>query len=594
MNKFLSLRRVLAIVAVLVAAWLLYPLVFNTPKPRAPEEVFVRIDAAPNSFNTYLSAGHGPSNFVARQTFQSLSDLDPATLKMKPMLVKSIPTVYQVKDGPHKGEFAYDFEILPEAVWDNNSPVTGNDVVFTCKIIAHPTLPTKAFGGFFEYLSGIDVDAANPKKFTVYFRQFYILSLESICNVPIFPIYNYDPSNRMGNVPLADFLDTSKIALLTADPNLKAFADEFSQAKFTNDPNAISGSGPYRMEVMNEQGTIMVKKQNWWGDKLVEQYPMLSAYPKKLVYKVVKDDATLENLIKADGLDLVGGSITPSKFLEMKANDSLAARFNFFTLGTTQFNRWLLNLRNPILADIQVRRALRHIVDYDYLINQVQRGLAVRIVSPMPPTKPYYAKNQPLPDFNIPKAKEILAQAGWTDTDKNGILDKVIDGKLQQLSFKLLVATSVKTNELLGNSLKETARQAGMELVIVSADLSVMSADTRSGNYDSALLGVLLFPGLLEYYQRYHSKSLSPAGDNRAGYVSAKADQLIEAIRTEPDETKRNALYLQIQQVFYDEVPEIELYAPLQRIIINKKFVKGIESENRPGYYEHFARINPE
>ena len=593
MNKFFSLRRVLAIVALLVAAWLLYPIVTGKKKPRAPEEVFVRIDSAPNNFNTFMSGGHAPSTFVSRQTFQTLGDLDPKTLEMKPVLIKTIPTVRMVQDGSRKGSFAYDFEILPEAAWDNGSHVTANDVAFTFKLVFHPGLPA-VYQGYLKQLSGIDIDPANPKKFSMYFSSFYMLSLETLCSTPIYPAYNYDPANRLTNIPLADFLDTAKTATFAADAGLKAFVEEFSQAKFANDPNAISGSGPYRLEVMNEQGAILVKKQNWWGDKLVEQYPMLSAYPKKLVYKLVKDDLTLENMIKSGELDLVGGVITPTKFLEMKANDSLAAKFDFFTLGTTQYNRWVLNHRNPILADVQVRQALTHVVDYDYFVSQVQRGLAVRIAVPMPPDRPYYAKDIPLPDFNIAKAKTLLAQAGWVDTDGNGILDKVINGKRQQLSFRLMAAMAIKTNELIANSLKETARQAGIDLVVTSVDLSIMSADTRNGNYDSALLGVALFPGQIEYYQRFHSKSLSPAGDNRAGYISAKADGLIEAIRTEPDIAKRNALYLQAQQVFYDEIPEVVLFAPLQRIIISKKFVPGMESANRPGYYEQFARMKAE
>jgi ABC-type transport system substrate-binding protein len=187
----------------------------------------------------------------------------------------------------------------------------------------------------------------------------------------------------------------------------------------------------------------------------------------------------------------------------------------------------------------------------------------------------------------------LLADAGWADTDGNGILDKVIHGKKEQLSFRLMASMAIKTNELFANSLKETARQAGIDLVVSNTDLAVMSKDTRSGNFDSALLGVALYPGQIEYYQRLHSKSLAPAGDNRAGYVSAKADRLIEAIRTEPDVAKRNELYLQIQQLFAEEIPEIVLFAPLQRIIISKKFEPGIESPNRPGYYEHFARIKP-
>ncbi len=593
MNKFLSLRRVLAIVALLVAAWLLYPIVFGKKKPRAPEEVLVRIDSAPNNLNLFMNGGHAPSTFVSRQMFPSLGDLDPKTLVMKPMLVKAIPEVRIVADGPRKGQFAYDFEIIPEAAWDNGTPVTANDVAFTFKLVFLPGLPA-IFRGYLTQLSGIEIDPANPKKFSFYFSSFYMLSNETVCSTPIYPAYNYDPNNRLANILLSDLLDPSKTATLSADENLKAFVAEFGQAKYVNDPNAVSGCGPYRLELMNEQGVVLVKKQNWWGDKVAEQYPMLAAHPKKLIYKVVKDDLSLENMIKNGQLDLIGGVITPTKFLEMKANDSLNTKYDFFTVGTTQYNRWVLNHRNPILADVQVRRALTHVVDYDYFVNQVNRGLAVRISSPMPPDRPYYAKNLALPDFNIAKARALLEKAGWTDTDGNGILDKVINGTRQQLSFKLMAATAVKTNELFANSLKESARQAGIDLVVASTDLSVMSADTRSGNYDSALLGVALFPGQIEYYQRFHSKSLSPAGDNRAGYISAKADSLIEAIRVQPDVAKRNDLYLQVQQVFYDEIPEIVLFAPLQRIIISKKFVPGLESANRPGYYEQFARMKPE
>lgn len=590
MNKIFTLRRILALLVILVAAWLLYPLINKKNKVRPPEEVLVRIDSAPNNLNIFMNGGHAPSSFVSRQTFMTLGDLDPQTLEMKPTLITQIPTVRTVADGPYKGHFAYDFEIIPEAVWDNGTPITGMDVAFTLKIVFHPGLPA-SYRGYLTQMSGMDIDPNNPKKFTVYLSSFYMLSLETLCSTPIYPAYQYDAANRMTNIPIADFLDTAQTARLAADPNMKAFLDEFNQPKFANDPNAISGSGPYRMEVMNEQGAVFVKKQNWWGDQVADKYPMLAVYPKKLVYKVVKDDVTLENMIKKGELDLIGGLINPANFLAMKDNDSLTLRYNFLTLGTTQYNRWVLNHRNPILADVAVRRALRHLVDYDYMVNQVQRGMAVRITNPMPPNRPYYAKNLPEPDFNVAKAKEILAQDGWADTNGDGILDKTINGKQTPLGFRLLAATSAKTNELIANRLKETLRQAGIELVIVSADLALMSADTRSGNYDSALLGVALFPGNIEYYQRFHSKSLSPAGDNRASYVSAEADRLIEAIRTEPDNAKRNDLYLQVQQVFYDEIPEIPLFAPLQRVIISKKFEPGIESENRPGYYEQYARL---
>lgn len=593
MNKFLTPRRLLIGVALLVLAWLLYPLVIGKKEARDPEEVYIRMDAPPTNLNVFLAAGHGPSSTITRQIFHTLGDADPKTLELKPWIIQSIPDVRVVQDGPRKDQFAYDFAIIPEAAWDNGSPVTGHDVAFTLKVVLHPDFPA-SYRSYLTSLSGMEIDPSDPKKFTIFFRSYYILALEALCGTPILPAYHFDPNQRMAQVPFADFLDTAKTKILIADPNLDAFEKEFADAKFVNDPNSVIGSGPYRLQVMNEQGAILVKKPNWWGDKVMGKYPLLQAYPKKLVYKVVSDDLTMENMIKGGQLDLVGGSINPAKFIEWREIDSLKARYNFITKGYVQYSRWLLNHKNPILADPLVRKALSHVVDYEYLINKVQRGLAERIAASLVPNKAFYHKNLTPPDFNIAKAKELLASAGWADSDNDGFVDKVMNGKKQNLSFKILVPAPSKTNELMSASLKETCKQAGIDLQIVSLDIGTMNMDTKAGNYDSALQGLTSNPGLVDFYTRFHSKSLATAGDNRANYVSADADRLIEAIRAEPDVNKRNQSYFALQELLAQDLPEIPMYAPLQRIIIAKKFDPEVATEMRPGFYEQFARMRAE
>ena len=57
------------------------------------------------------------------------------------------------------------------------------------------------------------------------------------------------------------------------------------------DPNSIGGSGAYKFtQWVTNQQVILTKKENWWGDKLADKYPLLTANLKKLVYKVVKDE----------------------------------------------------------------------------------------------------------------------------------------------------------------------------------------------------------------------------------------------------------------------------------------------------------------
>lgn len=549
--------------------------------------VNVRMDAAVSTLNIYLPAT-GYSRYVGVRIFQSLGETDPKTLELKPLLVKSIPAVRKVTDGPYAGALAYDFEILDEAKWDNGSPVTGKDVEFTFKIIFHPGLPTEVFRGYFGYLKDIEVDKANPKKFTVYFSQYYMLMQEGTCGIPIYPAYNYDPNNALTNIPLSDFLDKKKSEQLASNPAAQAFAKEFLEPKYANDKNFISGSGPYRLESTDgDQGTVLIKKQNWWGDALIQQNPLLVAYPEKLVYKIVSDEAAIENLLKTEDLD-VAVQITPAKFLEMKQNPTLTAKYDFHTIGATQYSRLGINLRNPKLEDKRVRQALAHCVDYDYMINTVMQGLAQRLVGPINPDKPFYAKNLPLYDFNIEKARTLLAEAGWKDTDGNGIVDKVVKGKKTDLSIDLLAPLKAKVNELTANNIQETALRAGIKINIIPMDIEKLIKDTKQGKFEMALYGSAVQPGLVELYQSYHSASLAPKGENRTGF--SKADSVIVAIRTTENEAARNAHYVKAQEIIREEVPEIYLYAPLQRIVVAKKFDYVI-SANRPGYFEQMFKL---
>ncbi len=554
---------------------------------QAGTTVNVRVEGAVTNLNMYLSKTAYSLN-VALRIFQSLGDLDPKTQELVPMMVKALPLKRDVTEGPYKGMLAFDFEILDEAVWDNGSPVTGKDVEFSFKILFHPNLPTESWRSYFGYMVGMDVDPANPKKFTAYFNQYYMLMVEGLCGIPIYPAYNYDPNNNLTNVPLADFLDPEKAEQLKNNPAVKAFAEEFLSPKYANDKNYVSGSGPYRLESTDgDQGTILIKKQGWWGDALLDKYPILAAYPGRLSYKIVPDEAATENYLKTEALDVVS-NISPAKFLEMKQTRILADKYDFHTYGATQYTRWAMNMRSPKLNDKRVRQALAYLVDYDYLTKTVMQDLAERIVGPVNPSKSFYAKNVPLYQYNVEKAKSLLAEAGWADTDKNGVLDKVINGVKTELSLDLITSFKSKPNELSSLSIKENAQLAGIRINVRDVDIERLSAETKEGRFETAIYGAAIRPGLVELYQSYHSASLSPNGDNRTGF--SQADSVIVAIRTTEDNAKRNALYIKAQEIIHDEVPEVYLFAQLQRIVVAKKFDYVI-SPNRPGYFEQMFKL---
>ncbi len=551
----------------------------------------IRLEAAATTLNP-LMPSPGYSRYVSQQIFQSLGNYDPETLEMKPLLAKTIPGVRTVTDGAHKGELAYDFEINEAAKWNDGSPLTGEDVAFTLKLIFHQGLPTEAWRGYYEYLTGIEVDSANPKKFTAYFRQYYILALESLCQAPIYPAYNYDPQSRLKNIPLADFLDAAKCKVFSESAAGVAFAKEFADPKYTNDSKFISGSGAYRLQSMNDdQGAVLVKKEKWWGDNAGLANPLLAAYPEQIVYKVVKDEPAAINLLQSENLDLVV-DISPSKFKEMQQDTHLTQLYDFKTRWTPRYSRLLLNLRSPdsILADVRVRRALAYIVDYDYLINVVQQGFAQPIVGPISPAKPYYAKDLPRYTFNLTEAKRLLEEAGWKDLDKDGVLDKKLNGQLVRLSLKMLSPNGSNLANMVAENIRDNARKAGIELAINFQDINNMTKLTRAGDFQIANFASATQPGLDELYQVYHSSSLAPKGDNRSRYQNPRMDSIIVAIRTTQDAPARTALYLEAQRILHDDLPEIYLFASYQRVVVAKKYNYVLTSV-RPGYYEHLFQL---
>jgi peptide/nickel transport system substrate-binding protein len=582
-------RRILIGVALLAVLFLLRECFkTRTAAAAAPDQVNIRYDAAATNLNPYLTV-KGSDLYTCARIFSTFGEMDPKTMELIPAIVKEIPVARTVTEGPHSGELAYDFEILPEVVWDNGAPVTGHDVAFTLKLIFHPLVPSKAFLSYFKDLAGIDIDQQNPQKFTLYLKQYYILALASMCQVPIMPAYNYDPSSRLVNLPMADFLDSSKLGAFKTDPNMVAFAEEYQQPKYANDPKSIVGSGPYQLETMNEQGVVLVKKQKYWGDALAEKRPLVAAYPKKLVYKVVMDENVVENMLKLGELDIVASSLSVGKFLEMKAKDSLAAKYNFDILPSFRYSRWMFNLNKPNLQDVRVRKALAHIVDYDHFIKNIQSGLAVRIVSPILPIKRYYAKDLPHYDFNIQKAKDLLAEAGWSDSDQDGIVDRMVNGKKVNLTVEVYVPL-INTNKKYAESIAENARLAGIQIQAVDLDLSEISKKSAIGDFESAFLGAHIFPGLSDLSQRFHSKYLAPNGDNRSRYINPKLDVILDSISAEKNDARRDRLYLEAQKILHDDVPEVFLLSPAQTIITSKKF-EGVITSNRPCYFEQLFKL---
>ncbi|HXH18148.1 MAG TPA: ABC transporter substrate-binding protein [Chitinophagales bacterium] len=526
------------------------------------------------------------STYIEYNIFMYLLDVNKETLELNPSLAKSRPVIFPVTEGDYAGGIAMEYEIRPEAVWDNGEPVTARDVEFTFKAVKNPLTDCEHLRPYLDFISHIEIDPANPKKFTLFSKEpFFAAEASSGFQAYIIPEYIYDPRGLMKEFSIKQLSSPAQVDKLRGNQKIIEFANEFNSEKYQREKGYVVGCGPYEfVSWTTGQRIVLQKKKNWWGDKLAGQVANFDARPEKLIYEIINDRTTAQTALKDDALD-ISDALREKDFSDLRNNESFTKMYHLFNPTSLSYVYIGLNMKHPVLADLQVRKALAHAVDREKIMNVLLYGLADPVNGPIHPTKKYYNTALEGYDFDLNKASEILEQAGWKDTDGDGIRDKVMEGKKQQLRFVYKYNAGNDTREKIGLFFKDNCKKIGVEIEIIAKEWTVFLDETKNHNFDIYCGAWISDPTEDDPKQLWHTASYN-GGSNYCGFGDTQSDLLIEAIRKEMDEEKRNHLYKQFQAMVVEAVPYIFLYTPNARIIMSKRFENAKAYVARPGYTE--------
>ena len=552
----------------------------------APLTLNVRIPIEPESLNP-LFAKSSYATQITSLILLPIAEYDPVSLKLSPLLITEIPSAENITEGKHAGGQRYQLHFRPEATWSDGKPVTAEDYLFTLKAIFNPYVSASTTRGFLSFITEVETDPNDPKHASAYIDSSYILALEIVTNFNLYPAHIYDPQNFMSKITLGELMDPNKKWSAEQDTLLKQFATSFESPHFGRE--VVSGAGPYEFDNWATGGFIRLKrKNNYWGDKITNAPLLLQAYPTEITYRIITDAATAEAALKSEEIDVMG-DVSAATFVKMKNDPEWSSKFQFASPALLQMNYLLLNNRKPVLADKRIRQALAYTLDYDGIMNNLLQGLGERSVGPIHPSKPYYDKELKPVKQDINKAIALIKEAGWKDTNGNGIPDKMIDGKLQELSIGIKI-TAQEEGKAIANILKENAKKAGIEINIEVLDNSQFNEDRRQGNFDVEPMRFRSQPAIDDPYQNWHTESDKPGGGNVSGFHNTAADSIINEIRTDTSEKERDHDFQSLQELLYNEQPVIFLYVPLERIVVSKKF-EFISSSRKPGYFENLFKL---
>ena len=542
-------------------------------------ELVVHDLSDPDKLNPSTSTS-ADATYIEDMIFMKLIDVDKKTMNMTPELAVALPTVTEITEGAYKGGLAITFEIRPDAKWDDGSPVLASDVDFTYKTLLHPLVDNEQGRTTIEFIKEVQIDPSNPRKFTVFTPIKYYLAAFVSGSIFVIQEKHFDPKGLMKNITVKEINNEKNFAGFKSSEVHQNFAKEFNSEKYQREKEGVVGNGPYKFESwVTSQRIILSRKKDWWGDKAG-----FKAYPDKITYEIINDWASVNSSLRNNSLDIVHG-MSPKTYITDMQDEQMKKQFEFATPMELSYVYIGINCKDERLADLNVRKALAHCVDVKQIIHSLLYDLGDPMNGPIQPAKKYYDKSLTAYAFDIEKAKQLLTAAGWIDTDGDGIRDKVINGSKTSLSFNMKFNKGNDTREKIALLVKERAKLAGIDINPVVKEWTVFIDETKKHNFDLMIGGWVGDPINDDPIQIWHTKSYSNGGSNYVGFGNQKSDAVIDALRTELDETKREAYFFEFQKIVHDEIPYIFLYQPKNRLILNKRF--DIESfASRPGFDE--------
>ncbi|MFA5422642.1 MAG: peptide-binding protein [Phycisphaerae bacterium] len=467
----------------------------------------------PISVDSSMEARH----VVQRNIFETLFyyDLDYDGVKLEPVLAEKM----EISDDGLEVTVT-----LKEDIWfSDGQPVTADDVIFTYRTIMDPKIDAADIRNYYNNF----VDAVKLDDRTVLFKlkEVFWKTIESIGIFEVLPEHIYKYDNAM---------------------------------EFNNWRTNPIGSGPYVFERWDVgQQIVLTRNENYWGEK-----PNI----KKIVFKYITNATAALQALKTGDVDYM----EPSSEQFYEVNQDEAFKEQYYTLsywepsGGYAFIGW--NEDTPYFSDRRVRLAMTHLIDRESMVEHLLKGLGRTITG----TFYIYGKQNdpnisPWP-YDPQRAAELLDEAGWTDSDGDGIRNK--DGI--KFSFKLSYPAGNDTAERVVKLIKDTASQAGVEVIPDPVEWSIYLRKMHDRDITAGMSG---WGGTIESdpYQLFHSSQVN-GGSNYYGFRNKEADALIESARRELDPEKRYAKYHEFCRLLHREQPYTFMYTRPTYGLFQKRF----------------------
>jgi ABC-type transport system substrate-binding protein len=494
------------------------------------------IGGEPTTLNP-LSASDGYSSSVHGYIFEGLLDRDLDTYEWKPALA----TEWTISNDNK----IFEFKLREGVKWHDGKDFTAEDVKYSYDVIFSDDFKAIQLRPYYEAIKKVEVLGKYKVRFTV--EDDYFQNFEVCAGLNILPKHFYsEPENK------------------------KKFGKQ------------LTGTGPYMLAKYDRgQKMILDKNPNWWGNTVASEKGVYTV-PKIILRFASEENVSLE-LLKRGDIDFLGlrpegfvkktvGDVWDEKVIKVKTENKTPKGYNFIA--------W--NLKHPILKNKEVRHALSMLLNRPLMLEKFEYNLSTPANGPIYVQSDYANPAVKAVEFNPSEALAILNKAGWIDSDKDGILDKVIDGKRTKLSLTILEPTQDMMKIL--TIYKEEASKIGVNINIKSVEWNSFIKLLEERKFEAVRLAWGAGGVDWDPKQIWHSVSAQGTGSNFIGYANPEVDRLIDQARKLYKKEDRVPLLRRVHQLIADDYPYVfffnsqyTLYGHTHKVVKPKEtFIYGV------------------
>jgi peptide/nickel transport system substrate-binding protein len=414
---------------------------------------------------------------------------------------------YSIEDGG----MTYRFHLRPGLKWQDGTPLTAQDLLFTYQTYVDPKTKT-------AYLLGWDkIDRVEtPDSATVVYRmkETFAPFLLSVAGNPVLPQHVLSGVQDMRTAP------------------------------FNRSP---LGSGPFKLVDWQTASQIVLEANPYfWRGR-----PKLD----RLVFKIVPDATAQINQLQAGETDIVAVA-QPSQWDQVRTMSGVGtATYDDTRYALVQLDEY------GALKELAVRQALDYATPKQDIVRGVLRGLATPAYGDVPPGSPYLTKVEHH-DYNLDQARRLLEQAGFTM--QNGVMTR--NG--QPLHVPIYTISSSPTFIQVAQVLQDSWRKVGVQTEVTTMETATLFSNQgpQWNGKEAALIFSWGQGSDPNNYVNWSSKQIpnneDDPGENAERYANPTIDDLVVRGVQVTDLAKRKQVYDQIQQILAHDVPVIFLYWP--------------------------------